>query len=163
MKSLFLIRHAKSSWDTPVQDINRSISQRGIKDAHLIASRLVKLIPKSFIVWSSKAKRAVETAYIFSEYFSIPFETIYFKDDLYTFDDVNLLKIIKKCKNEHDNLILFGHNEAITNFVNKFGDLYIENVPTSGVVVLQFETDNWEKISKGKTITTLFPSQFKNE
>ena len=106
--------------------------------------------------------KTIETAYVFSEYLSISFENIYFKEDLYTFDDVNLLKIIKKkCKNEHDNLILFGHNEAITNFVNKFGDLYIDNVPTSGVVVLQFETDNWEKISKGKTITTIFLSQFK--
>ena len=82
---------------------------------------------------------------------------------MYTFDERNLHKIIKKCKNEYDNLILFGHNEAITNFVNKFGDLYIENVPTSGVVIIQFETDNWEKMTKGKTITTLFPSQFKNE
>jgi len=63
----------------------------------------------------------------------------------------------------HDNLILFGHNEAITNFVNKFGDLYIENVPTSGVVALQFDSEDWGNISKGKTITTLFPSQFKNE
>lgn len=163
MKTLYLIRHAKSSWDSPVQDINRSISQRGINDAHLIASKLESLLPKSFIVWSSKAKRAIETAYVFSEYLSISFENIYFKEDLYTFDERNLHKIIKKCKNEYENLILFGHNEAITNFVNKFGDLYIENVPTSGVVIIQFETDNWEKMTKGKTITTLFPSQFKNE
>jgi phosphohistidine phosphatase len=163
MKNLFLIRHAKSSWDNPIQDINRSISARGIQDAHLIASKLVSFVPSSYIVWCSKAKRTIETAYIFSDYLSIPLETIYFTEDLYTFDDKDLLKIIKKCKNLHDNLILFGHNEAITNFVNKFGDLYIENVPTSGVVALQFDSEDWKNISKGKTITTLFPSQFKNE
>ena len=72
-------------------------------------------------------------------------------------------QIIKKCKNEHDSLILFGHNEAITNFVNKFGDIYIDNVPTSGLVALQFDSDDWENLGKGKTITTLFPSQFKND
>ncbi|WP_445716823.1 SixA phosphatase family protein [Flavobacterium sp.] len=163
MKKIFLIRHAKSSWDVPVQDINRSLSKRGVNDAHLIASKLIDFVPNSYVVWCSKAKRAIETAYVFSEYLSVPLETIYFKDELYTFDDDNLLKVIKKCKNEHDNLILFGHNEAITNFVNKFGDLFIENVPTSGVVVLQFDTDNWENLYKGKTITTLFPSHFKNE
>ena len=163
MKNLFLIRHSKSSWDVPVQDINRSISARGVKDAHLIASKSVALVPNSYIVWCSKAKRTTETAYIFSEYLSIPIETIYFSEDLYTFDEKNLHEIIKKCKNEHDNLILFGHNEAITNFVNKFGDLYIENVPTSGLVAIQFNTEDWQNLGKGKTIATLFPSHFKNE
>ena len=163
MKNLFLIRHSKSSWDTTVQDINRSISKRGVKDAHLIASKTVALLPKSYIVWSSIAKRTKETAFIFSQYLSIPIETIFFSDELYTFDEKKLFEIIKKCKNEHDNLILFGHNEAITNFVNKFGDLYIENVPTSGLVAMQFNTEDWQNIGKGKTIATLFPSHFKNE
>ncbi|EAZ94494.1 putative phosphohistidine phosphatase, SixA [Flavobacteria bacterium BAL38] len=163
MKNLFLIRHSKSSWDVPVQDINRSISARGVKDAHLIASKSVALVPNSYIVWCSKAKRTTETAYIFSQYLSIPIETIYFSEDLYTFDEKKLHEIIKKCKNEHDNLILFGHNEAITNFVNKFGDLNIENVPTSGLVAMQFNTEDWQNIGKGKTIATLFPSHFKNE
>ena len=142
MKNLILIRHSKSSWDAPVQDIDRSISSRGVKDSHLIAAKSVNIVPNSYIVWSSKSKRTTETAYIFSQYLSIPLETIHFTEDLYTFDDKKLYQIIKKCKNEHDSLILFGHNEAITNFVNKFGDLYIENVPTSGLVAMQFETND---------------------
>lgn len=163
MKNLILIRHSKSSWDAPVQDIDRSISSRGVKDAHLIAAKSVNIVPNSYIVWSSKSKRTTETAYIFSQYLSIPLETIHFTEDLYTFDDKKLYQIIKKCKNEHDSLILFGHNEAITNFVNKFGDLYIENVPTSGLVAMQFDTNNWDNLGKGKTIATLFPSHFKND
>ena len=163
MKNLILIRHSKSSWDAPVQDIDRSISQRGVKDAHLIAAKTPEILPPSYIVWSSKAKRTQETAYIFSQYLSIPLETIHFSDDLYTIDSKKLEKSIKKCENLYDSLILFGHNEAITKFVNKFGDLYIDNVPTSGVVALQFDTNDWNSISKGKTIATLFPSHFKNE
>ena len=163
MKNLILIRHSKSSWDAPVQDIERSISQRGVKDAHLIAAKTPEILPPSYIVWSSKAKRTRETAFIFSQYLSIPLETIHFSDDLYTFDSKKLEKSIKKCENLYDSLILFGHNEAITKFVNKFGDLYIDNVPTSGVVALQFDTNDWNSISKGKTIATLFPSHFKNE
>ena len=163
MKNLILIRHSKSSLDAPVQDIERSISQRGVKDAHLIAAKTPEILPPSYIVWSSKAKRTQETAYIFSQYLSIPLETIHFSDDLYTFDSKKLEKSIKKCENLYDSLIFFGHNEAITKFVNKFGDLYIDNVPTSGVVALQFDTNDWNSISKGKTIATLFPSHFKNE
>ena len=118
MKNLILIRHSKSSWDAPVQDIDRSISQRGVKDAHLIAAKTPEILPPSYIVWSSKAKRTQETAYIFSQYLSIPLETIHFSDDLYTFDSKKLEKSIKKCENLYDSLILFGHNEAITKFVN---------------------------------------------
>lgn len=163
MKNLILIRHSKSSWDAPVQDIDRSISNRGVKDAHLIASKTSAILPSTYIVWCSKAKRTQETAFIFSQYLSIPLETIHFSEDLYTFDSKKLEKNIKKCENAYDSLILFGHNEAITKFVNKFGDLNIDNVPTSGVVAMQFETNDWNDISKGKTLATLFPSHFKNE
>ena len=163
MKNLILIRHAKSSWDAPVQDIDRSISAKGVKNAHLIAAKTAFILPKSYIVWSSIAKRTRETAYIFSQYLSIPIETIHFSDELYTFDQKKLHLAIKKCKNEHNNLILFGHNEAITNFVNKFGDLKIDNVPTSGVVAIEFDSNDWSNLGKGKTIRTLFPSHFKDE
>ena len=163
MKNLILIRHSKSSWDAPVQDIDRSISQRGVKDAHLIAAKTPEILPPSYIVWCSKAKRTQETAFIFSQYLSIPLETIRFSEDLYTFDAKSLEKSIKKCENSYDSLILFGHNEAITKFVNKFGDLYIDNVPIAGLVHLQFDCDHWENLSKGKTICTLFPSHFKHE
>ena len=78
-------------------------------------------------------------------------ETIFFSDELYTFDEKKLFEIIKKCKNEHDNLILFGHNEAITNFVNKFGNIFIENVPTSGLVWIKFDCLEWKLLKKGKT------------
>lgn len=161
MKNLILIRHAKSSWETPGKDIDRPISQRGINDANTIFSQINNLLPKTFLVWSSTAKRARETAMIFSQNLSIPFESIIIKDDLYTFDSGNLETAIKKCENRFDNLILFGHNEAITDFVNKFGDLYIDNVPTAGLVSITFDQENWNDIYKGKTIKTLFPRQLK--
>ncbi len=163
MKNLILIRHAKSCWNVPQKDIDRPISKRGSKDAHLIASIIHEILPSTYVVWSSVSKRTKETAYIFSGYLQIPFETIHFSKDLYTFDLNELEEVIKKCENSFHNLILFGHNEAITKFVNKFGDRNIDNVPTSGVVAMQFNIKHWKHLSKGKTLTTLFPSQFKNE
>lgn len=163
MKNLILIRHSKSSWETLSKDIDRPLSRRGINNAHLISSKIIDLLPKTFIVWSSVAKRTKETAMIFSQNLMIPFENILLKEDLYTFDERNLEDIIKKCENNYNSLILFGHNGAITNFVNKFGDLLVDNVPTSGVVKMQFDIDEWTNLKKGKTIKTVFPSHFKHE
>ena len=163
MKNLVLIRHAKSSWEMPLKDIDRPLSSRGIHDAHLISSQIEDYLPKTYIVWCSAARRTKETAIIFSENLMIPFENVIVKEDLYTFDDKKLAEIIKKCENKYDNLILFGHNEAITNFVNKFGNLFIENVPTSGVVSLQFDIENWNDLKKGSTLKTVFPRDFKHE
>jgi phosphohistidine phosphatase len=106
MKNLILIRHAKSSWDAPLADKDRPLSKRGINDAHLVANSADEHLPKSFIVWSSTAQRAKNTAYIFAESLSIPIETIVFKDDLYTFDEDKLETAIKSCDNQFDNLIL---------------------------------------------------------
>jgi phosphohistidine phosphatase len=161
MKNLILIRHAKSSWDAPLEDKDRPLSKRGIYDAHLMAGKVNDLLPKSYIVWSSTAKRAKNTAYIFAENLSIPIENIDFKDDLYTFDVQGLENAIKNCNNQFDNLILFGHNDAITNFVNIFGNRAVDNVPTAGFVSLSFEENDWKEIRKGKIEKVLFPSHLK--
>ncbi len=161
MKNLILIRHAKSSWDAPLIDKDRPLSKRGINDAHLMAGSIEEHLPKSYVVWSSTAKRAKNTACIFAETLSIPHDTIIFRDDLYTFDESKLEDIVKSCNNQFDNLILFGHNGAITNFVNSFGNRPVENVPTAGFVSLSFNENDWSNITKGKTETILFPSDLK--
>ena len=161
MKKLFLIRHAKSSWEAPLRDYDRPLMKSGIRDAHLVSSNILKHVPKTYLMWSSAAKRAAETALIFAQNISYPLESIVFKEELYTFDDKKLEDIIKSCPNEYDNLILFGHNEAITNFVNKFGSVSIDNVSTSGFVSINFESTNWNTIQNGNTVKTIFPRDLK--
>jgi len=117
------------------------------------------LIDEEYEIWSSTAVRASETAFIFCDSVGILPSKIQFKDSLYTFNESELEKEIKKCNNEKNKLILFGHNEAITNFVNKFGDETIFNVPTAGLVFLQFDVKNWVNINKGKTIKKIFPKE----
>ncbi|MBP6183038.1 histidine phosphatase family protein, partial [Flavobacterium sp.] len=112
-------------------------------------------------IWSSSAKRTQETAMIFAQNILYPIESIVFKEELYTFDENKLEKVIKSFSDGFENVILFGHNEAITNFVDKFGDIFIGHVPTAGFVWLQFETDSWQKINKGKTKKTIFPKNLK--
>jgi phosphohistidine phosphatase len=161
MKNLILIRHAKSNWDAPLHDIDRPLDQRGIKDAHLVSLNIKDFIPKTYIIWSSTGKRAADTAVIFAQNLLYPIESIVYKDDLYTFDEKHLEKTIKSCANTIDSLIVFGHNEAFTNFVNKFGNVFIRNVPTCGFVSLQFDTDYWERIDKGRTKKIIVPKDLK--
>ena len=161
MKNLILIRHAKSSWDAPVNDKDRHISNIGVKAAHLISLKVLEFLPEKFVILSSNAKRAIETATIFAQNWMCPFESIIFMDDLYTFDENQLEQTIKSCNNGYENVILFGHNAAITNFVNKFGDILIDNVPTSGFVSINFDCENWNLLSKGTTVKTLFPRDLK--
>ena len=161
MKQLILVRHAKSSWEAPLRDFDRPLTSKGIQDAHLVSSHIGNQIPKSFMVWSSTAKRASETALIFAQNISFPVESIIFKDDLYTFDEKKLEQVIKSCPNDYDNLIVFGHNEAITNFVNKFGSAFIDNVSTSGFVNILFEYESWKDIEKGVTKKVIFPRDLK--
>ena len=161
MKRLILIRHAKSSWQAPLRDFDRPLMKNGILDAHLVSTNIINHLPKTFLLWSSSAKRAAETALIFAQNISFPIESIHFKDELYTFDDRKLEKIVKSCPNNYDNLILFGHNEAVTNFVNKFGNIFIDNVSTSGFVSLAFETNDWNNLENGKTLKVIFPKDLK--
>lgn len=161
MKQLVLIRHAKSSWDAPLRDFDRPLNNKGIHDAHLVSSHISDQLPDSFLIWSSTAKRAAETALIFAQNITYPLESIVFKDELYTFDDITLEKVIKSCSDEYNHLLVFGHNEAITNFVNKFGNIFIDNVSTSGFVNIIFEQNSWQTIQKGNTKKVIFPRDLK--
>ncbi|NHM07486.1 histidine phosphatase family protein [Flavobacterium sp. CYK-4] len=161
MKNLILIRHAKSSWDSPTADIDRALESRGIKDAKLVAQHSLSFIPKAYKIFSSNARRASETAQIFAQQYNYPLHEISFRPELYTFDESRLEQIVRSFDNCYDSIILFGHNEAITNFVNKFGHAFTDNVPTSGFVFLQLDTDDWQQIQSGKTLKTIFPRDLK--
>lgn len=157
MKNLILIRHSKSSWDEPVIDSKRDLAQKGIAKATKVALFTKKMVNSEAIVWSSYAKRAHKTAILFLDNWGWNVSKIEIIKELYTFDSTELEQIVKSCQNECNNLILFGHNNAITDFVNKFGDVFIDNVPTAGFVSIDFDTDSWSKISKGKTIEIIVP------
>ncbi|CAM3025115.1 SixA phosphatase family protein [Flavobacterium frigoris] len=161
MKNLILIRHAKSNWDAPLRDSDRPLDQRGVKDAHLVSLNLFDYLPKTYVIWSSIAKRAIDTATIFAQNILYPLECIIYKEELYTFDEKQLEEIIKTSDNSLESIILFGHNAAITNFVNKFGNTFISNVPTAGFISLQFDTDYWAEIEKGITQKIIVPKDLK--
>lgn len=155
MKKIILIRHAKSAHEFGVRDYNRPITDSGKADARAVAEAAAAELNANAAIWSSPARRAVETAVVFRQSGAFPaFETV---EDLYTFNCSELQEVVTSCPDNIQTLIIFGHNEAITDFVNKFGDIYIDNVPTSGLVPITFESDSWKTISAGKTGRCVFP------
>ena len=161
MKKLILIRHAKSSWKYDVIDHERPLNTRGQDDVALVSNHVVNLLLNPDLVLVSDAFRAKSTAQVFIKTLNISQSIVHLNHDLYDFSGSNLLRIIKACNDSVNDLMIFGHNHAITSFVNTYGSQYIENVPTCGVVIIEFDIDNWKNLNKGKTIRTLFPRDLK--
>jgi len=161
MKRLIIVRHGKSSWEEKLPDDKRPLQDRGYRDAHLICDAYIKSQKKPAVIWSSHATRALETAKIFKEKLNIEDSNFFVKSSLYTFSRPDLNFQIETCSNEIDTLMVFGHNPAITGIVNNLGDEFFDNVPTTGLTIIDFETDTWNKLENGKTILHLFPKNLR--
>lgn len=161
MKNLILVRHGKSSWDYNVDDKDRSLKERGIADAHMVASRFTSQNLKIDAVFSSPAIRALHTCAIFLRELSVPFSKLQVNNELYDFSGESVFQFVENFPENIDNVLIFGHNNAFTNVVNTWGNKYIENVVTSGLVHLVFNVGTWKEISQGTTKQILFPKQLR--
>lgn len=161
VKILYLVRHAKSSWEHDLPDFKRPLKQRGFNDAKMISSHLKSLISMPDIILSSGAERAMATAQIFIK--NLGFETVNLRIDnaIYDFSGESLLNVLKSCDDSIDKLLIFGHNYALTNIANSLGDVSIANITTSGFVEIHFEENSWKNIKKGETKKILFPKDLK--
>jgi phosphohistidine phosphatase len=149
MKTLVIVRHAKSSWDQPVlSDHDRPLKKRGYKDAPLMGAVLADWGPPVDRVLSSSAVRALETAEIIVQEMGLPLDEIQIEENLYHASGSEILDIIEEQQDELDGLMLFGHNPGMTDLVNMLSDLDLYNLPTAGVVVLQYEVETWSDISQ---------------
>ena len=161
MKKLILVRHAKSSWKHNVIDHERPLNERGLEDASLVSSHFKDFILIPDLVISSDATRAKTTADIFISVLKISSEIVQYNHEAYDFSGEMLIRVIKSCPQSVNTFMVFGHNHAITDFVNSFGSKFIDNVPTCGLVIIDFNVDNWEAIENGETVTTIFPKDLK--
>lgn len=158
MKNLILIRHAKATQDFSFKDFDRDIISKGIQNSILVAEKSKSFVNSSYTIWSSSAKRAHETCKVFVKYWELEINQVILIDNLYTFDSNTLEKIIKTCPDTIENLVIFGHNNALTDFANQYGSQYIDSIPTSGLVSIIFDVTSWQTINKGKTDKIIFPN-----
>jgi len=148
-KELFLVRHAKSSWDDPtISDHDRPLNERGLRNAPDMGSRLSdrEVSPDALI--SSTALRARTTAEIMAISLNFPKDQIVFDLALYHASATELQEYIGLLDDSHFSVMLFGHNPGMTSLVCHLFGLALDNLPTCGVVHLCFATESWAEASR---------------
>ncbi len=145
MKTLLLIRHAKSGWDdASLSDFDRTLTERGKSDAKMMAQRIKEqsIDIDSFV--SSPAKRAKKTAKIFIKELKKNVEEMLLIPDLYEASVNNFYSTIENLEDTRNVVAVFAHNPGITEFVNSLECSPVYNMPTCAVFALKIKTDHWK-------------------
>ena len=162
MKIIYLVRHAKSSWADPgLMDIERPLNNRGKQDAPFMAKKLKEIELDIDLLVTSPARRARKTAKIFSiEFFKETRPQI--DENLYHASAEDIMTVIKELDNSLSKVAIFGHNPGFTYLANYFSEDYIANVPTCGIVGIQFHEDSWANLEneKSQVIHFIYPKMY---
>jgi len=169
MKTLYILRHAKSSWDDfRLDDHDRELLPVGIERTRKIARWLIKnkkVLPERII--SSSAVRAEETAKIMAAGLDYPVDQISIDPDFYHGGPDKILEKLYALPNNLNRVMIVGHNMTFNDLSNDFLDWehQIENLPTSGVVCVKINTGKWEEIASAKSELDfmIFPKMLKNK
>jgi phosphohistidine phosphatase len=162
MKTLFVVRHAKSSWeDISMADFDRPLNDRGQKDAPRMAKRLKGKNIRPDLILTSPANRALTTCKRMAEILGYAADKIKIDRHLYHASEDEILSVISSIKDTHDSVMIFGHNPGLTEFVNILlhESHYVEHIPTCGVVAIVLDINSWTaaKSAEGKFLFFDFP------
>lgn len=146
-KTVYLIRHAKSSWsDSSLKDFDRPLNERGKRDAKFMADEFGRKVSHVDLVLCSAAKRAKKTC---KKLFQPPgpaAKDIIYSKDLYHASSDELLAIIQKQADSVHSLAIVGHNPGLTDLANEIGNVRIDNLPTTGIIAFTFDVEKWKNI-----------------
>jgi phosphohistidine phosphatase len=161
-RTLYLIRHAKSSWDNPaLRDFQRPLNQRGQNDAPRMARMLAAEGVRPDLIVTSPARRALTTAQFFAAEMQVPDADFVQNEDIYEASEQQIFRIVSALPDAARVVLLFGHNPTFTDVANCFTEDYIPNVPTCGVVRIESTADSWRSFYEGNSKVTacFFPKE----
>ncbi|HMS41819.1 MAG TPA: histidine phosphatase family protein [Pyrinomonadaceae bacterium] len=158
MKTLFILRHAKSSWDDfNLSDFDRPLNNRGLKTAPLMGEKMYENFFQPSIIVSSPAKRAKQTAVLVKESAQIPKE-IGYDERIYEASPFRLLQIVSELDENRDSAMIVGHNPGLEGLIRL---LTSENqtMPTAALAVIDLSIEKWNEIVAdcGKLRTLIRP------
>jgi phosphohistidine phosphatase len=159
LKTLYLIRHAKSTWNiSGLADVDRPLNERGYTDAHEMAARIKKRFHPQLIL-TSPATRAISTAMIFARHLNYNASEILIHPLLYNTDRKHYSAVISALPDVHGAIILVGHNPVISETANLLGGTHLDEMPTTGIVGIEFDQKSWKQSVEfgGKMIFYDFP------
>jgi phosphohistidine phosphatase len=159
-KNLILVRHAKSDWGNfDLKDFDRPLNQRGLSNAPEMGKRLFQknILPDAIV--SSTALRAITTAQLIALEIGLAANKIVLNPHIYLATEFQLLNVINQFDNGFKLVAIFGHNPGISEFANYLTNSNIYNLPTCGMVLITFDTDDWATISgaTGKLVWYDYP------
>lgn len=147
MKTLILMRHAKSSWkDGSLPDHQRPLNRRGKQDAHRMGKFLKKQGKKLDVILCSTAMRAMSTVKYFLKEFDFDGEVLYL-DDLYGTDIESYIAILNRLENDIDTAMIVGHNPEMDYFLEIICDEY-EHMPTASIAIIKLLIQDWSELNE---------------
>jgi phosphohistidine phosphatase len=150
MKTIFINRHAKSSWKFEnLNDFDRPLNSRGKKSAAFMAKKLKEKGESFDLIISSPANRALSTAEYFADEFDYDHALIEEAHSVYHSDHGTLLTIIDNMPDNFNKIMLFGHNPGFTNLANVLTGETLGNIPTCGIIKIDFEVNSWSEVIPG--------------
>jgi phosphohistidine phosphatase len=157
MKTLYLIRHAKSDWAVAnLPDFDRPLNNRGKRDAPFMGKQLKELGITPNAIICSPANRAKQTVkYICSE-IDFPFNKVQFVDSIYNSSVENLALVLNNLSNKYNTVFLVGHNPGLTELSDYLTEDYLDNISTCGIVKIELEINDWKEIIQGIGIKKFF-------
>jgi phosphohistidine phosphatase len=165
MKTLYLVRHAKSSWKYPsLDDFERPLNKRGRKNVPFMGKVLKKLKVAPDLVISSPANRAAMTTRMIAAAINYPLENIRYSEAIYEFSEKALIHVVKQIDDAVNKAMVVGHNPALTEMANTIGDQPIGNIPTCGAICVELDISAWAKLNAhcGKLKFFEFPKKQKS-
>ena len=158
MKTVILVRHAKSSWkDSSLKDLDRPLNKRGKRDAPFMGKKLKERQVMPDLILSSPAKRAKKTAAAVAEEIGYPKKKIRYDDKMYHSGARALLEIVRNQDDGHGTIMLFGHNPDLGDLAEmllKRDPVY--TIPTTGVYCIRLAVPSWKNVREGKGETVFF-------
>ncbi len=165
MKTLILVRHAKSDWGNPdISDFDRPLNKRGLRDAPFMAD-LIKskgIVPDLII--SSPANRAITTAKYFASALNYPLDKIEQINIIYSSGVNTISELIASLDNQYNTVMLFGHNPSISSLSYNFSGGKVPDMPTCAVACIDFNSNNWEDTLESDATLRFyeFPKKYKS-
>ncbi|MCX7735610.1 MAG: histidine phosphatase family protein [Candidatus Kapabacteria bacterium] len=165
MKTLILVRHAKSDWGNPdLSDFDRPLNKRGLKDAPFMAELVASKIKTPDLIMSSPANRAITTAKYFATAFKYPIDKIEQINLIYSSGVNGIKELIASLNNDYKTVILFGHNPAVSSLAYNLSGGKVPEMPTCAVACIDFDISFWEEIlnSEGDLRFYEYPKKYKS-
>jgi len=163
MKTFYLIRHAKSSWsDMSLRDFDRPLNKRGLRDAPFMSKMLAGKGVQPDAIVSSPANRALTTATFFADELGIQKQGIVQEKKIYEAYPEEVLEVIAELKEDWNTVLIFGHNPTFTTLANDFGEDYISNLPTCGIVKIESTATSWADVDEtnSKLVAFYYPKEY---